>query len=529
MRITCLTLAMFASASLARATDYYVASTGGSDTGPGSLAAPFATYTHALAVAQPGDTVFVRGGTYRTRVSFPRGGTATAPIVFRAYPGETPIIDMSGQTVTADNSDQPVISVLNVSHIVVQGFTIQNWSTTDANALPEGILVGAQKGNNTCSDVRILGNTIHHIEQSSTDTGTNNSGDAHGIKVVGRSKNPLSGIVVDGNHLYSLRLGNSESLVLNGNVTDWRVTNNRVHDNNNIGIDFIGYENLYDPIKNPNGLDPALDRARNGVCAGNVVYNIDARFNPAYGGDFVTGGGQASADGIYVDGGTQIIVERNLVYGCNYGIEIASEADLGTGFADAITVRNNLIRHCHQAGIIMGGYNANKGTTTGCTFNNNTLYMNGTLLSDEQITIQHHVTNNLFRNNIVFANSGRQIIAASANATTTFSSNVFSHNLYYSASGAPLFNIGSSKSLSAWQSATSLSGGDAGSTAENPMFEETTPTLTTPLLGFRPTPNSPAVNTGQPSPAYQPGSGEQDLREHSRLRGGRVDRGAFER
>ena len=31
-------------------------------------------------------------------------------------------------------------------------------------------------------------------------------------------------------------------MTLNGNVTDFKITNNLVHDNDNIGIDFIGYE-----------------------------------------------------------------------------------------------------------------------------------------------------------------------------------------------------------------------------------------------------------------------------------------------
>ena len=57
--------------------------------------------------------------------------------------------------------------------------------------------------------------------------------------------------------------------MLNGNVTGFEVTNNRVHDNNNIGIDFIGFEGTCP--------DPALDRARDGVCRGNVVWNISSR------------------------------------------------------------------------------------------------------------------------------------------------------------------------------------------------------------------------------------------------------------
>ena len=37
-------------------------------------------------------------------------------------------------------------------------------------------------------------------------------------------------------------LGASESVVVNGNVTHWRITGNHIHDDNNIGIDAIGWE-----------------------------------------------------------------------------------------------------------------------------------------------------------------------------------------------------------------------------------------------------------------------------------------------
>ena len=67
--------------------------------------------------------------------------------------------------------------------------------------------------------------------------------------------------MVDGNEVRNCKLGQSESMVLNGNVTDFVVSHNVVHDNDNIAIDFIGFE----------GTGPAgLDQARNGVCTKNI-------------------------------------------------------------------------------------------------------------------------------------------------------------------------------------------------------------------------------------------------------------------
>jgi parallel beta-helix repeat protein len=58
------------------------------DTNPGTAEAPFFTINAAAQVAQPGDTVLVREGTYRERISPARGGTETDPVVYQALPGE---------------------------------------------------------------------------------------------------------------------------------------------------------------------------------------------------------------------------------------------------------------------------------------------------------------------------------------------------------------------------------------------------------------------------------------------------------
>lgn len=60
-----------------------------SDGNPGTEAQPFKTINAAAQVAEPGDTVRVRAGTYRERVAPARGGTEQAPITYEAMPGET--------------------------------------------------------------------------------------------------------------------------------------------------------------------------------------------------------------------------------------------------------------------------------------------------------------------------------------------------------------------------------------------------------------------------------------------------------
>ncbi|MGG3280969.1 hypothetical protein [Paenibacillus solani] len=77
------------------------------------------------------------------------------------------------------------------------------------------------------------------------------------IAVYGNSATSLKQIVIIQNELYNLKLGASEAMAINENVDGFRITQNIVHDNNNIGIDIIGFEGIA-----PN---PAQDQARNGV------------------------------------------------------------------------------------------------------------------------------------------------------------------------------------------------------------------------------------------------------------------------
>jgi hypothetical protein len=80
-------LAMFMLYCPVQAKTYYVADNG-SDNNPATRTQPFQTISKAAEAAQPGDTVFVMEGVYRERVSPPREGTATQPIVYMGEPGK---------------------------------------------------------------------------------------------------------------------------------------------------------------------------------------------------------------------------------------------------------------------------------------------------------------------------------------------------------------------------------------------------------------------------------------------------------
>jgi hypothetical protein len=83
------------------ATGLYVA-TGGDDAAPGTLAAPLRTIQRAVDLAQPGNTIFIRGGTYApsTNIQLLKSGTAGQPITLRNYNAERVIIDGENMSYT---------------------------------------------------------------------------------------------------------------------------------------------------------------------------------------------------------------------------------------------------------------------------------------------------------------------------------------------------------------------------------------------------------------------------------------------
>ena len=93
-------------AGAVQATTYFV-DPGGSDSNPGSIAAPFQTIQRAANAALAGDVVEIRAGTYRETVVPPNSGAAGAPITFRAYNGESVTVNgadvVNGWTAYAGN------------------------------------------------------------------------------------------------------------------------------------------------------------------------------------------------------------------------------------------------------------------------------------------------------------------------------------------------------------------------------------------------------------------------------------------
>jgi hypothetical protein len=386
----------------------------GKDTAAGTEADPFATVSHALSKAVAGDTVFVRDGVYKELVTFPGSGAAGAPITLRAYCGEHPILDATG--LGSGVSQPALVSVVDRSHVVVDGFELRNLTAT-GNSFAAGIWVRG-----SVSDVVIRNNEVHHITapNGGKDTG------AHGIAVYGEKTTPSEDVHLTGNLLHDLVLGPSEAMVVNGNVRKFEVLDNTVHDVNNIAFDFIGFEP--DVCASCSQADVTnvdnVNRARDGLVRGNTAFNMTTATNPAY-------GGEKAAACYYVDGGAGIVIERNVAHDCDLGVELASEHYQKA--TRAVLVRDNFLYDNDVTGVATGGYDPGTGPGGGsaeqCWIVNNTIVnssRNG--WADAGVLLQNRNVGNHFENNIVVATTGGATVSDGGAKNT---GNVIDYNLYF--------------------------------------------------------------------------------------------------
>ena len=531
----------------------YFVSKKGSDSNTGTISSPWLTIQHAANSVSAGATVYVFGGVYNESVNFVASGTASAPITFQSYPGETAVIDGTGLRVTGT---QGLINIVGRrSYITISGFEIRHYTTSNENDTPTGVWVtGSGTG------IQILNNRVHNIT-----TKSETNGNAFGISVYGTSKTPITQLVISGNEVYDLRTGNSESVNVDGNVTYFKITNNLVHDNDNIGIGAIGYEGV-----GPVGYDEAMY----GEISGNTIYNISGITNPGEGYGY-------DADGLYCDGCAYVTFERNVIMQVDYGIETTSENqvcqangtewsgpnDTGTAakgkfpcYGRYATVRNNIFYNSNACGNSIGGYAAaskNGGHSNGGgssyhdVFINNTLYNNATQPGNEseggstgEFQIQNQVGSeqgDIFENNVVYAGAYNTWIFSFVPFSQTYPAPpaTLNWNLYNSTAGyvegTSIWwgNVSSYTSFSNWQISSAE---DANSVNADPLFVN----LGATPPNFDTIPSSPAVGAGSTSLSCSVGwcdpngsspdsiYGSSDFLGNPRTNGSNIDIGAYE-
>lgn len=469
---------LFSTLLLTAQTNYYVSTTGSNSNSGLSLNAPWLTIQHALDNVSTGGIINVLEGNYNEKLAWKVSGTASNPTTLQNYNGH--LVTILGTGIT---SDTDIISIDSKSHLVIKGLTLENNYMSDAN----GIYVRGTGENITIEDciVKNIGftNNVNTVPSANGDN-------AHGIIVVGLQNPGYHNITINNNELYDLITGFSESLTITGNVYDFVIDNNVVHNTTNIGIDIAGH---YSWVQDA-GAPAALNQARNGIVSNNKVYDNRRPNNTD------------SPAGIYADGSKDIIIEKNICFRNGNGLSVGCE-NSGKS-AEQIMVRNNFVFDNDNNGIVFG---SNAGTIESCTLSNNTFLKNGSIGNFRMEVSLQKSTDCLIGNNIFFARSiSHYAIGIFGYATTNLTiqyNNVFREG-------------GNSSNL--------IIGGDGAPTPVHTFTSMTDPRLIKQQLP------SPDLHLQSTSPAINQGnnaflsSGEKDIDEGTRQLGTKVDRGADE-
>lgn len=473
---------------LSAQTNYYVDKVNGNNNNSGtSLTKAWKTIQKAANSATPNSIVHIRGGVYYESVTVNVSGAAGNPITFRNYQNEAVAIDGTGTGAFT------LLTITNKNYLNFQGFSIQNLVVNGA----VGLLLettGSVTGTSYNFKNMIFKNISWTSNRDSLPTYDNTS---QPFIAYGRAGG-MTNITVDGCQFFDNITGFSESLSLDGNIDGFVVKNCIAHDNTNIGI-YIGGNYKVSP-------NPATDHTRNGVIFNNICYRNVSDY--------------AFSAGIYVDGGFNVVVERNLCYENGYGFEVGCEEP---GTTENITVKNNISMNNRECGLFIGGYNpANNGKVLNTTIRNNTFFHNNTSQSGISEMLITKAVNCRVENNIFFTDN--QNILLSAEDINPQTGNVINYNNWYTPSGDPnnILVAWRGTYYSTFSSYKTGTGQDANSIFGDPKLVDTTyPGIDLHLQGM-----SPSKNAGKPGTVVTPG--EIDYDGNSRVVGGMIDIGAFE-
>jgi hypothetical protein len=470
---------------------YYVSPDGG-DSNTGALDAPFKSINIALGKTLPGDTVFVRGGIYQEKLAFPNSGRLGKYISLKAYPGEKPVIDGTGLSISGKEA---LVTIRGVSFILFEGFDVCNFKSSTPWVNINGILVDGGSGN-----IQVRKNKVYNIEHN---VALADGRSGHGIEIAGNTGTAMKNILVEENEIHDCKTGYSENLTINGYVDGFIIRKNTIYNAENIGIDAAGGYAA--------NTTPAFNFARNGIITENILHNVESSRGPL---------GGYGAIGIYVDGARNITVERNKVYDTDRGIGIVSENDAYP--TRNCIVRNNFVYNNWRTGIYLGGYLNSNTVTDSCYVVNNTLYYNNKIVGyyneiEGELRLTENCSNNIIMNNLIYGRPGDLFVHK---YTTTGGSNAIDNNLYYT-TGTPAWlwnsvNGTPTTGFSAWKR---ISGTDAFSICGiDPLFTSTS----LPDLHIQAA--SPAKNSGQVIPAGI--NGLTDIDGQPRVLNSRISIGA---
>ena len=275
-----LALPLLTAITTAHAATYYIAPTG-NDTVSGTESKPWKSLARAQQAAHPGDTIYLRGGTYvytaattscatrRASVSavvFDKSGTEGQPIRYWAYPGETPVLDFAqmkddcrvkGVEVTADWIHLKGLAITGAPQQPGNRLNHESWGVwiNASHGIYEQLNLHHNMGPGLFikdgSDNLVLNSDSHHNYDPYTSNGAGQSADGFGAHVsAGHPGNVFRGCRAWANTDDGFDLINAYSPVTIENSWAWDHgfipgTRTPLKDGNGNGIKAGGYSGKY--------------------------------------------------------------------------------------------------------------------------------------------------------------------------------------------------------------------------------------------------------------------------------------------
>jgi hypothetical protein len=236
----------------------------GNNANRGSIDQPWETIAYAASQLQPGDTLYLRGGTYpvstgdfyyvETRTS----GTADSPIIITAYSGEKVIIDGSGvsQNFMRINHDYWVVENLELTNFS-QGtdlFTVDG-SFNTLRGLTIHDIAGGAVGLNGSSNV-LEGSTIHDLTRRA------GAVTVTGVKIGSHNEGACDNNIVRNNNIYNNPTGELVYIGAEGSTENVACQNNQI---------------LYNELHDGSEAIQIKLRSTGNLIKSNHIYNISIR------------------------------------------------------------------------------------------------------------------------------------------------------------------------------------------------------------------------------------------------------------
>ncbi len=412
----------------ASAGNVYYVSPSGDDGHPGSLENPWKTLGKAATTLEAGDTVYVRAGTYIERVKPQRSGNPTdGYITYSRFENETVTLRDTG--LPSGDNDEVMIWISGLRYIKIIGFHVDGHKGN-------GIRVDGPGDHIEVRDC-IVSNQIYSTNVP--------IGASHALLISGwlEYAGPLEHVIVDNCEIYNNSTGTpsgyNEAFTILGDVSDFQITNNYIHDNHYIGNDYIGQ---------PEYEGTAFGIPTKGIIKGNVLENNGTNA-PWCSGIYCDGAGFGNPDEILCEG--NISIKNSFA-----GIELGDEHD--NTVSGGWTVRRNVCYDNDYYGLTLASFGTPIKNTK---IHNNVFYKN----KMNQLSIgSAYVSHAALLNNIMVKSGDYAFIYWSGGADATITSD---HNCWWPAGGEFQWGGSSYIGLSAFQSAT---GQDQHSIEQDPLF-----------------------------------------------------------